>query len=254
MLHEFWSIVRLSFKKRFSIYYVVVWSLTLFETFPGLIVKLVTFAVFIVASVLFVPIFTSEFVSQLRQLLAHRKRERFQITHEIADLSERIGAQVNELGIVKGCTAYVLRKTLVLGTELLELLTFDERQGVVGHELGHIKEKHGIIRAILPIPLLAVPLYSWLRISSPIFFSESLTQIILIVMLNIAMLAYIMLVTIPINWYLEVRADRIAARFIGKEHIKSALLKLGNKKNLGEPSETHPSIAERVKAIEKLEV
>ena len=254
MLREFWNIVRVSFKRRLIIYYVVVLTMSLFGSFPSLIVKLVAFGVFMAASVLFVPIFTLQFVSQLRQLLVHRKREKFEVTPEIADLSKRIGAQVDELGFVKGCTAYILGKALVFGTELLELLTFDERQGVVGHELGHIKEKHWIIRAVLPIPLLAVPLYSWLRLSSPIFFSESITQIILMVMLNIAMLAFIMLVTIPINWYLEVRADRIAARFVGKEYIKSALLKLANKKNLKEQSETHPSIADRVKAIDKLEV
>jgi len=181
-------------------------SLTLFGTFPSLIVKFVSFVVFIVASVLFVPIFTLQFISQLRQVLAHKKREKFPISYEIADLSRRIGAQVKELRIVKGCTAYVLRGSLVLGTDLIEELTFDERQAVVGHELGHIKEKHAILRVILPIPLLAVPLYSWSRLYSPIFFTESLTQIILTVMLNIALLAFVMLATIPINWYLELRA------------------------------------------------
>jgi Zn-dependent protease with chaperone function len=163
-----------------------------------------------------------------------------------------MGAYVRELGIVKGCTAYVCGKSLVLGKELLEDFTFDERQAVVGHELGHVKENHALLRLVLLAPLLVVPLYGWSMLSSPIFFSELLTQMMLAVMLNIAMLAYVMLAAIPVNWYLEVRADRISARYLGKESIKSALLKFGKKKNLKEPSETHPSIAERVKAIDKL--
>jgi len=253
MLSGFWNIVRVSFRKRFILYYVVVLSLTLFGTFPSLIVKFMSFFVFVAASMFFVPIVTSQFISTLRQFLAHKNRVKLPISDEIANLTQQIGAQVKELGIVKGCTAYVLGKSLVLGIELLELLTFNERQAVVAHELGHIKEKHTLFRVILSIPLLALPLFSWSKLYSPIFLTESLTQIILTVMLNIALLAFFILVTIPVNWYLELRADRIAARFEGKENIKSALMKLGNKKNLKEPSETHPSIAERVKLIEKPE-
>jgi len=254
VLREFWSIVRLSFKKRFIIYYVVVWSLTIFGAFPSLIMRFAALAVFIVATILFVPIFTSQFVSTVRLILAHRKRERFPVSFEIAALSKRMGADVKELGIVKGCTAYVWGKSLVLGKELLEDFTLDERQAVVGHELGHIKERHALLRLVLLSPLLAVPLYGWSRLSSPIFFSELLTQVMLVVMLNIAMLAYILLAAIPVNWYFEARADRISARYLGKESIKSALLKFGKKKNLKESSETHPSIVDRVKAIDKLKL
>lgn len=252
MIGGFWNIVRASFKKRFALYYIVVSSLLLFGTFPSLIVRLAAFVVFFAASIFFVPIFTSQFIFQLRQILAHRKRERLPVSSEIVDLSKRIGCRVKELGIVDGCTAYVLGSSLVLGTKLLEELTFDERQAVIAHELGHIKRKHAVIRMALMIPLLAALFYSWSKLSSPIFLSESFTQVVLTVMLYVGMLAFVMLGTIPANWQVEFDADKIAARFVGKEHIKSALLKLGKGKNLKEPSETHPSIAERVKAIDKL--
>lgn len=254
MLREFWNIVRVSFKKRFILYYLVVLSMTLFGSFPSLVVKFAAFGVLVAASVLFIPVFTSQFISAIRQFLVHRSRVKLPISNEIVDLSKRVGAHVKELGIVRGCTAYVLGKSLVLGTELLDRLTFDERQAVVAHELGHIKRKHAIFRVILLTPLLAVLLFSWSRLYSPIFFTESITQIILTIMMNIAMLAFVMLAMIPINWYIELEADRIAARCAGKENIKSALLKLANKKNLKEPSETHPSIAERIKAIDKLRI
>lgn len=76
----------------------------------------------------------------------------------------------------------------------------------------------------------------------------------LTIMVGIALLAYMTIVMTPINWYLEVRADRIAARFTGKKNIKSALLTFANKEKLGMSSETHPSISERVKLIEKLRI
>lgn len=253
MLREFWNIVRINFKKRFILYYLIVWTMTLFVTLPILVVKFVAFAIFVAASVLFVPIFTSQIISQVSMILAFKGREKFPVFSEISDLARRIGVYVKEVGIVRGRNAFVFMGIVVLGKELLDRLTFDERQAVVAHELGHIKEKHGLFRAILPIPLLAVPFYAWSRLSSPIFFSEWLTQAILIAMLNIALLAFVMLVVIPLNWYLEVRADRIAARFMGKENIKSALLKLVNKKDLKEASETHPSVAQRIKLIDELD-
>ena len=211
------------------------------------------FFAFFTASGLFMPIFASQFLSQLKQILAHRKTEKFPISNEIADLTKRIGGTFKKLGIGEGCNAYVMGKTLVLGIDLIKRFDFDKRQAVVAHEAGHRKERHWLIRALAIFPLLLIPWYSWSKLYSPIFFSESITQIILTVMVSIAFLAYVMVIMIPINWYLEVRADRIAARFVGKESIKSALLALSNRENLEESSESHPSIAERVKLIEKLE-
>ncbi len=252
MLGELWNFIKVSFKKRLVLYEIVGISFTLFGTFPNLLVKLLCLAVFSVAGGLFMKILTSQFISQLRLIIAHKNREKFPISNEIADLAKQMNVQVKELGIVKECTAYVLGKSIVLGIELLKRLTFNERQAVVAHELGHIKEKHILLRFVLMIPLLAIPLYSWRIIYSPIFLTESLTHIIITIMVIIAFLAYITLVMIPISWYLEARADRIAARFAGKKNIKSALLTIAKKEKLGMPSETHPSISERVKLIEKL--
>lgn len=136
MLSELWNFIKASFNKRLALYEIVVMSLTFFGTFPNLRVKFVLFFMFIVASVLFVPIFTSQYVSLFRLFLAHKNREKFPIPNEIADLSKQMNVQVKELGIVKGCTAYVIGKHIVLGIELLKRLTLNERQAVVAHELG----------------------------------------------------------------------------------------------------------------------
>jgi len=253
MLGELVNFIRLSFGKRMILYEIVVLSLTVYGTFPDLTIKLVGFSVCVITSGLFLPIFTSQFVSQLRVIIAHRSIPKIPISNEIANLAERMNVQVKELGLVKGCTAYVIGKCLVLGKELLERLTYDERQAVVAHELAHIRQRYIFWRIALTSPLLAIPLYSWWRISSPIFFTEWLTHIIITIMLFIGLLAYISMVMIPINWYLEVGADGTAARFAGKNNIKSALLNLVDKEKHEVQSETHPSISERVKRIEKLE-
>lgn len=254
MHSELWNFIKASFRKRLVLYEIVVLSLTFFGTFPNLAVKFISLFAFIVAGGLFIYVFTTQFVSQLRLVLAYRNREKVPISNEIAKLSKQMNVQLKGLGIVKGCTAYVIGKHLVLGLELLKKLTFNERQAVVAHELGHIKEKHVLFRLVLMIPLLAIPFYSWSTLYSPIFFTESITQIILTVMIDVAFLAYTILIMILPNWFSEFRADTIAARFTGKENIKLALLKFADEEKLGVASETHPSIYDRVKRIEKLEL
>lgn len=251
MLREFWNFIK-SFRKRFALYYLVVLAMTLFGTFPFMIVKLGAFVVFIVASALFLPVAASHFILTFRQFALHKSRVKLPVSAEILGLSKRAGVEVKELGIVRADTAYVMGKSLVLGIDLLKKLSFDERQAVVAHELGHMKRRHVVVRIVWFVLLFTVLMLSWSKLYSPIFFSESVTQIILTVMLNISVLAFVFLVMIPINWYTELDADRFAAKLVGKGHIKSALLKFANGKSLEEPSETHPSIAERVKRIEKL--
>jgi STE24 endopeptidase len=251
MLREFWNIIK-SFKKRFISYYLAVLAMTIFGTFPLMIVKLGAFVVFIVASAFFLPVAASHFIWTLKQFALHRSRVKLPVSAEISVLSKEAGVEVKELGIVKADTAYVMGKSLVFGIDLLKKLNFDERQAVVAHELGHVKRKHVVVRSVWLVLLFTVLMLSWSKLYSPIFFSESITQIILTVMLNISVLAFLFLVMIPINWYIEQDADRFAAKLVGKEHIKSALLKFANEKSIEEPSETHPSIAERVKRIEKL--
>jgi len=252
MLREFWDVIK-SFKKRFALYCLVVLAMTLFGSFPLIVVRLGAFIIFVAASAVFLPVAASQFISTIRQFAMHRSREKLPISTEISNLSKKAGVKVKELGIVRANTAYVLGKSLVLGTQLLEKLSLDERQAVVAHELGHVKRKHAIIRSVLLAPLLAVLLWSWSRFNSPVFFSESITQIILTTMLYISVLAFQFMAIIPINWYVEQDADRFAAKLIGKEHMTSALLKFANGRNFEEPSETHPSIAERVRRISKLD-
>jgi Zn-dependent protease with chaperone function len=254
MIGDLWRLIKIGFKKRFTIYYSVDLSLIFFGAFPFLVLKLIAFAAFIIAGTFFVSIFASQFISQVKQLWAHRKRTRMPVTKEIAALSNLTGAKLKDLGFVKEETAYVFGKSLVLGIDLVKKLSVVERQAVVAHELGHIRERHGLWKIGSIFPIIGFGLYSFSKFSSPIFFNEPTTQAICTIMLNIGMLALVMFATIPVNWYLELRADRFAARFAGKENIKSALSKLGTARSRQEASETHPSISERLKALDKLKL
>lgn len=254
MLDELWKYVKANFNKRLLLYLTIVMSMALLGTplLPNILVKLVSFLCLLAASGFFIPVFLSQFASRLKLLLAHRNRVKIPVTEEIADLSKRMGVSIKEVGIVKGCTAYVIGRTLVLGLELLRRLTFERRQAVVAHELGHIKGRHGLWGFLVLSMIVAVPCYSWSNLYLPALFLEAPFNLLLNAIVNVALLAFAMMAFIPVSWHLETRADKAAAKFAGAANIKSALLAIAEDKDLEEPSETHPSIAERIRRIDKL--
>ncbi len=253
MLREFWNFIK-SFRKRFAVYYFVVLTGSIFGSFPFLVVKLCALGAFAVSSVFFLPITVYYFASTIKQFTLLRDRIKVPIPLEIANLACKAGVSIKELGVVKANNAYVLGKSLVLGKELLDKLDRNEVLAVVAHELGHLKRRHLLIKVVSLILFWVIFVLCWSRFSSPIFFSETVTQIILAAIWNIVGFAFLLIVLIPINWLVELDADKFAAKLVGKEHIKSALLQLVDVDKLEEPSETHPSVAERVNRIDKLEM
>lgn len=254
MLGELWRFIKANFKKRLLIYTLVVMSLTFFGSIPILFVKLLFLPLFIIAAGLFLVIFGQLFLFPgVQQILAYKKGQSIPIPNEIVYLSNQMGVKIKKIRIVEGVyNAYVIGGAVVLGRKLLEKLNLDELLAVIAHELAHKKGRHILLRFLTMILFLVFAMYSWSRLYSPIFFTESFTQIVLTVMINIGLLAFMLVTMIVPNWILEFKADRTAAKFAGKENIKSALLKLVDKENYEEPSETHPSVAERIKHIDKL--
>jgi len=255
MLSELWRFFKANFSKRLAIYTIVVMSLTFFGSIPSLFVKLLLFPVFTVAAGLFLVIFGRLFLLPgVQQILAYRKSQIIEIPDEIVFLSNHIGVKIEKIRIAEGLrNAYVIGGAIVLGKKLLEELNLAEILAVIAHELAHKKGKHLLLRFLIMIPFVSLAMYSWSRLYSPIFFTKSFTQIVLTIMVNIGLLAFMLVTMIVPNWILEFKADETAAKFVGKENMKSALLKLVNKENYEEPSETHPSVAERVKRLDKLQ-
>lgn len=252
MLSELWNFIKVSFKRRMFLYEVEVFSLTLFGSFPGLLVRFFCLGTFLIACTLLMPFLTSLLASQLKILFSKKYEADQKIKNEVGRIADRIGVRVKKVLIAKGlCNAYVRFGTLVLGEELLDRLGPSERRAVIAHELGHMKEKHVWFRIVATMTLPALPLWSWQRLYWPIIINEHVTQLMLSVMINIALLVYLIAVMIPLNWYLEARADSIAVEIAGKASTISALLALVNREEFELSSEDHPAISERVKLILK---
>ena len=137
----------------------------------------------------------------------------------------------------KICNAFVRGKELYVGEPLLERLDAEEVKAVVAHEFGHIKGRHMFIQIFYILPILACVAPSWSRLPPA--------------MLERGLFAYMMIALVPIQWRFEKRADFAAVKHVGKEPLKSALLKLIKKDALNEASETHPAINQRIKWIDK---
>jgi STE24 endopeptidase len=253
MLRDFWNFIK-SFKKRFAVDYLVVLTGIIFGSFPSLLVKLCTLIVFAVLSVFFLPNAISHFASIIMPIYRRKSGIQVPIPLEIANLADKAGVTVEELRIVKANNAYAMGKSLILGIELMDRLDLNEVLAVVAHELGHIKMRwrHLLIKIAFLILSWIILMLSCSSFSSPIFLNETVTQIILAVVLNIMGGALLLVVFIPINWLIEFDVDEFAAKLVGREYIKSALLKIVDADEVEEPSETHPSVAERVNRINKL--
>lgn len=255
MLYELCKYFKISFSKRLYLYAAIIFGSTLLGTplLHNAVMKILSLIFLLIASGVYLPIFISQFAfPRLKLLLIHRNRVKLPVSKEIIDLSRQIGVQIKELAVVKGCTAYVIGKTMVLGTELLRRLSFDQRQAVVAHELGHIKKRHGLLSTFSLFLIFGTAYFCFSKFYVPIFFIESPISLVLTAVVNITLLVFMMTVFIPISWYFEMKADEVAAKYTGKENIKSTLLALADNQDLEEPSETHPSIVERIKHIDKL--
>ena len=247
MLSELWNFIKVSFKKRMFLYEIEVLSLMLFGLFP--LLGLVTF---LVASILLAPSFSSMISSQFKMLFTKKYEADQKIRNEINEIADQLGVRVKRVLVAKGlCNAYVRFGTLVLGEKLLERYGPGERRAAIAHELGHIKEKHIWFKIVAVVVLSIPPLWIWLRLYWPIIINELTTQVVVNIMVNLALLAYLIVVMIPSNWYMEVRADRIAVGIAGKACLISALLAIVTREEFELPSEDHPAVSERIKLILK---
>jgi hypothetical protein len=112
MFGEMWNFVRANFKKRLILYAVVVYSLTIFGSFPTLEVKLAFLLMFFATSGLFMPIYATQFLSRLQQILLYRKRKKIPIPDEMMELAKRIGGPWFGSLIMGACSIIIQRNPL----------------------------------------------------------------------------------------------------------------------------------------------
>ena len=254
MRSEFWNFIK-SFNKRLLLYTMVVTTFVFLGSFPYFLFKLILFFVHLALNIMFMVTYSRHFIyPNIKLLLLSRKGLEIPVPEEIVKLQKEMGVRIKSLKVVDGLNTVciTLWKEVLVGRWILEALTRDEFKAVLAHEFAHQKGKHTIWRVLLTIPLFFIPIFSWSNLCFPILINRLFTQVIITILACASIFAFMVVMMTPIDWILELKADKTAAKYAGKENIKSALLKLTPKERLEQPTETHPSTMERIKHIEKL--
>lgn len=175
----------------------------------------------------------------------------FGLMEEIASIATRMKTKVvDDYESVKYVSEWVNAGvtpggSIVLGQLIVEEFHKEDREGILGHELGHRKGHHHLKRPGLFV-LAMIPLLCCLAQSGLPFFVNLLISF-----------AAIGLVMPLVSWPFEYQADAIAAKCIGPEgpeRVINGLKKLAASAgiDINRDSYTHPSISRRIKKLQRL--
>ena len=227
---------------RIATCFTIVVSAHFFTIIVNPLLKVFIASTFFLSLAFFALCYAPQFFDRFQLLSTHKRAVEISVPSDIADLAKRMGVKLKKIKVKEGmCNAYAAGNTLVMGSYVMNDFTSGPRCAVAAHELGHIKENHDLISYLAINVFVAFAFFNWLKLPIPMLFA--------------ATLAYSVVVVTLINWYLETRADNLAAKYAGKENVKLALLIIAqaNGRDLNEPSEFHPSIARRIKRLEKVQ-
>ena len=257
MISDAFRILKTSFNKRLLLYFSVVVCFTLFGSMPFAVLKIPFLIAFIPFSVTFIVVIGRSFLIPNYRFLSLCKRGTLiPAPEQFKELGKKMGYPLKEIRIIqwKKKNAFATPKGIAFTTQLLKEFSKNEILAVTAHEIAHKKGRHSVFAVLLMIPILVFTAYSWSSYTSLTLVTEAFTRPLFQVMMETALLAFMMVAMIPASWVMELKADSAAARFVGKEHIKSALRKLTSKRYYSQSSESHPSIKERIKHIDSLKL
>jgi Zn-dependent protease with chaperone function len=220
-----------------AIYAIVTISATFVNFFVHPAVKLFWLLVLVISSEAAVFIFSRTAYESILMVLFHRGVVR-PMPLEVKNLAQRMGVELKKFKIADNFrNAYTNGSNVVIGQTLLDELTREEILAVIAHELAHIKENHILIRIVAFIPIYFIATMSFQGL--PYIFQ------------GVAVLAYVIVVLTPLNWYLEIRADRLAGHYVGSDTMKSTLIVIHKGLDRKDASETHPPIGKRISSLDK---
>jgi len=240
---ELVSLFKVGFKGRFLIGCTVVVVAALFNVFPQPFARLTILITFLLVGEVFILTNIAYFVDRSLSSMFIRRNVNWQpVPDWLAKIAENMKVKVKKFGIKEGLdNAYSNGTgTVIIGQKLCDRLTRDALIGVAGHELAHIKKAHVLKMTIYLSVILCLTAFSFVALPAA--------------MACLAMFAYITIAMIPFSWWYELQADALAANteLVGVERVKTTLLSLAEGKNITEHSETHPSIATRIKKLDRL--
>ena len=229
---------KVGFKGRLIVCTALIFSVTLFNSIDFPLVRFSASLATLVAAELFIYCYVPFYLDNL-WLLFRSKATEVPLPIELATLAKNMGLKVSKMKVFpKVCNAYAHGNQLFMGQKLLEKLNSEQIKAVAAHEFGHIKGRHIMVQVFYILPIIAFVWLGWSKLPP--------------VMLDLGLIAYMMVALVPLHWMIEKRADLVAVKYVGKEPFKSALLSLVEKDRLNEPSETHPSISQRLKWIDEI--
>ncbi len=242
---EWISLLKAGFKGRFSIAYAVVITTALYGLPLYPLARLTVLIVILLVGELFILTYVPRLLERGFLLITYKRNVSWQpIPKLLAKLANKMKVKIKRFGIKEGLyNAYYVKGTVIVGRELYQSSTKSELEGIFGHELGHAKlASKQSLKEFLYWFLVVLSLFSF----SPTF------AILPPVIACLATIAYLTIVMVPVMWWHELQADALAAKFVGVRRIRAALLKLAKGRNIYEHSETHPSIATRIKRLDRL--
>jgi Zn-dependent protease with chaperone function len=170
------------------------------------------------------------------------------LRQRLSGLGERVRIQMGIPDVVRFAvglnSAFVYTKRdrksmkIVVGDQFLRNATDEEVEGILAHELVHIRQR------------------SLRRVMSTIANEFFAVQLILIFIPQVfivlgTLFAMTRLLTLPISWRLEYDADRRAAERVGAELVAKALNRLAKTSFVG-TSLTHPPLSRRIARLQSL--
>jgi len=236
---QVWDFFKIKFKAKLYIFLVVVFYAVLFTVNPMIISQLPSFLICLGFIFLMAIVLLIDLAGNLKDLvlMLFKKKIELPVPIEIANLAANMGVTCKSFKIVTdNFNACVLPTGGVLiGDKTFFRLSKEELLAVFAHEFGHHKKGHHLMK-ISVFLLLLVTGYGVFQ-SLPEF------------MIGYALFAFTSIGMIPLSWYFELEADEMGKKYVGADHMISALEKISSDRDPSEASESHPSISARIRAL-----
>ena len=140
---------------------------------------------------------------------------------------------------IRSYNALARKNRVIIGERLLKDSTDQQIQGIIGHELAHIKRKDLTKKTLLQMSAILVLFGSY-----AVYKSSYQSRI-----LAGTLLSLMILLSIPISWKIEFGADAKAADYLGSEVVAQGLEKLKTTGYTG-ISFTHPPMSRRIEKLQ----